>query len=365
MKKVFIIFFFICILFSYSFTVHAESTTSLTEDTYLDAVLDAIPEEVRPYVEDKYTSENLSLRPLITISEQLLKKGIERFITLLSKLAGLIIFAAILRKVNDAFSKGKSICELLSFLMILLFLITELLTLTQDTKEYCIKIKSFMSVVCASIGSVMAIGGNAISASSMTVTVTTISLLLENVCISILLPVIKLCLVSMISSFADKNGLKALGKLSRNFFQWLIGLVSFVSVTVFTYQSIISQAEDSVSASALRYAINGSIPVVGGAVGDSLRTITSSVNMIRSSIGTLGVITLFVYSLIPVFSLLSLKFSVSIIEELSDALSLDREKALLCEARKLLNMLIAVIAIVTLLYIFTLSVFMIIPLANS
>jgi len=365
MKKIILIFVIISIVFSVGLTSYADHNESIAEDTYFDAVLDAIPEEVRPYVEEQYTSENLSVQPLVSIGEQLVKKELERFIVLLSKLAGLVVFSALLRRVNDAFAKGKNICELISFLSIVLFLTSEILILVETTTQYCDQIKSFMSVVAVSIGSVLAIGGNTISASSMIANVTVISVLLESVCLSILMPVINLCLISMVSSFVDKNGLKVVGKLSRNFFQWLIGLVSFISVTVFTYQSVIAEAEDSISASALRYAINGSVPVVGGAVGESLRTLTSSVNMIRSSIGTLGVMTLLTYSLMPIFSLLSLKFSLSIMEELSDVLSLNKEKTLLCEARKLLNMLFAVIAIVTVLYIFVLSVFTLIPLANS
>lgn len=364
MKKILFAFAIVCVVVSVSLPSYADHTAPIIEDTYLDEVLDAIPEEVRPYINDEHTKDALSFNSLITVSERLFKNEIDRFVVLLSKLASLIVFSALLRKANDAFAKGKHICELVSFLSLVLFLTSEIMILVRNTTEYCNKIKSFMSVVTVSMGSVIAVGGNTISASSMITNVTVISLLLESVCLSMLLPIINLCLVSMVSSFADKNGLKVVGKLSRNLFHWLIGIVSFVSVTVFTYQSIIAQAEDSISASALRYAINGSVPVVGGAVGESLRTLTSSVNMIRSSIGMLGVMTLLVYSLMPIFSLLPLKFSLSIMEEISDVLSLEKEKKLLCEARKLLNMLFAVISIVTVLYIFVLSVFTLIPLAN-
>ena len=167
----------------------------------------------------------------------------------------------------------------------------------------------------------------------------------------------------MIGTFSEKSGLESVGRISRSFFNWLIGIVSFVCVTVFTYQSIIAKTEDSVSASALRYAVNGSIPMVGGAVGESLRVITSSVNVIRSSIGSLGIMTMIVFFLLPLLMILSLKFSVFITEEISNTLSLEKEKRLLCETRKLLNMIIAVVVMMTMVYIFILSLYMLIPLA--
>lgn len=363
MKKIVYLLIAVALFLMLGLTSYAEDAITVTDETYFDAVLEAIPEEVKPYIEEQYTSKNLSVRSVMSVAEHLLKGEVLKFINILSKLVVLILFSAILRKACEALTKGKNICELVSFLSITVFLISEIRSLVDYTSEYCNTIKAFMSVVTLSMGGVIAIGGDVISASSMTLSVTTISLVLETLCLSLLVPVINLCIISMISSFTDKNALRVVGKLSRNFFQWFIGIVSFVSVTVFTYQSMIAQAEDSISASALRYAINGSVPFVGGAVGESLRTLTTSVHMLRSSIGALGIMTVITYSLLPLFSILTLKIALSITEEITDVLSLSKEKELLCESRKLLNMMIAVVAIVTVLHIFILSVFALIPLA--
>ena len=336
-----------------------------TADSYLDEVYGAIPEEVKPYLEKEYSSSTLNPEAIVSIAEAILPRVIGSFLSVLGELLVLIVFAAIVKKLNAALTRGNAFLGLVSLILLSTYLLRRLLQLADETRAYCLKIQSFMSVISLSLGSAAALGGNVISASAMAATVSSITLVLEGACLSLLLPTVRLSLVSMLSSFSEDSGLATVGKVSRSLFQWLIGLISFFSVTVLTYQSLIAQSEDTLSARTLRYALNGSIPIVGGVLGDSLRTLAASVNMIRRSVGTLGVMTLLLLGVLPLSSLISVKFAVLVLEGVSESLGLSHEQTLLCEARKLLNMMIAVIIMVSLLYIFSLSLFMLLPLAEG
>ena len=353
------IFAFLCL------PVCAEEQDELNEEMYFDSIFEAIPEEVKPYIDESYIEYPLTVQSVASISSELIGSAIVRFLKTFSELLILIIFASMMTKLKQAFSQGGDVLGLIPSLLLITYLISALLSYAQTTEVYCQGIQSFMSVAAATVGGVMVLGGNTISSSVMMTAVLSVSLLLESTCLVLLVPTVRLSLISLLSYSAPQNGLQAIGRISRNFFQWLIGIVSFVSVTVFTYQSLIAQAEDSISANTLRYAITGSVPVVGGAIGESLQTITSSVNMLRSSIGGLGVAILIVYAMMPLFGLLSFKFAVFMMEEISNALAIDRVKELLGETRKLANMMIAIIVIVTVLYLFILSVFVLLPLANT
>lgn len=368
MKKLFVITVCLLVLICSGTCVYAQENTDtdeLNEEAYYNRIINAVPEEIQPYIGigENEPSEALSIDRMISVSNELLKIAVTDFLRALADLLIVILFASIMVKIKDAFSKASEVFGMIPFLLLVSYLISKLLAFTQTTQTYCEKTQSFMLVLTTSMGSVLAMGGNVIASSSMVSSVSSIVLILESVCLVMLLPVVKLSLVSMLSFSTEKNALQSLGRVSRNFFQWLIGIVAFFSLTVFGYQSIIAQAEDSVSANTLRYAVSGSIPMVGGAVGESLRTITSSLTVLRSTLGGLGVSVLLLYALVPFYSLLSFKFAVYIMEEMSDALSISSIKKLLCEARKISNMLIAVVAIVTILYIFALSVFVMLPLA--
>lgn len=364
MKRVVVILFVLLWVSGLATPTFAMESDLETADTYLEALYDELPEEIKPYIEKEYTSENLTLQGLLTVSEGFIKNCVKVFLKILSELLVVILFAAVVKKMKDAFSKH-SFSDLISCTILITYLAVRLFALAKETDAYCRKIQSFMSIVALSLGSISALGGNMIFASSMTATVSGVSVLLESACLVLLMPIVKLSLVSMMTSYQGKSGLSSLGRMSRSFFQWIIGFLCFFSVTVFTYQSVIAQAEDTLSARTLRYAVNGSVPFVGGALGDSLRTLTASVNIMRQSVGTLGVISVLVLALFPLTSLISYKFAIAVMEEVSLTLGLENEKWLLCEAKKLLNMLIAVIILVSLLYIFSLSVYMLIPLANQ
>ena len=362
MKKYCTVMLAIILLCSLTFSISAGSSESLTEDTYFERLYDELPEEVEEFIPEDAVKDTMSVSGITSLMEFFFNRVLKSFLTLCSEMCLVVIFASLCRRVISSFSVHDTLWQIISPLLLSTTLFTKLLTLTERALVYCEKTQVFMNTANVIMGSILVLGGNTLSSAGLMATFSAISAALEKGCYALLFPAVRLSMASTVSGVFSKE-LSSIGRIARSCFHSLIGVISFFSVLIMTYQGILTQAEDSLAGKTLRFAISGSVPIVGGAVGDSISTLTSSVNVMRSSVWTLGVLSVMILALYPLSELSVFKFAVFLAKEFSEALGATTENQLLCETLKLINMIIAVVISVSLLYIFALSLFMLLPLA--
>ena len=343
----------------------SQSNDTLSADSYLESVYDAIPEEVRPFLQYEYSSSSLTADTLVSISEVFIGRGLQAFLAFVFELGLYLLLIALMKRISDAFLKGSFIPSLITGLVLVGAVCHPILELAQMTEDFGHTVRTFVGSASVTLGGVLALGGNTISSVRMAASVGTVSYVLQTVCLSLLFPTVMIVLVTVIGASVSSQAIQAIGRVARSFYQWVIGFISFFSVTVLTYQSVLAASEDTLAAKTVRFAISGSVPIVGGALGESLGTLTASVQAIRSGVGILGVMTVLVLALFPLSALLAFRFAVLIGEELSNALGLSEAAELLGESRKLANMLIGVTVLIGILFIFVLSLYIMLPLAYS
>ena len=94
------------------------------------------------------------------------------------------------------------------------------------------------------------------------------------------------------------------------------------------------------------------IPVVGGALGDSFRTVASGVSFLKSTVGVGAMLVLFLMLLPVLISLLTTRLSMQISVAVSDLLGCEAESRLLAELLHVWGLLIAVVSLCSVLLIF-------------
>ena len=363
MKKAVLVLFVLIFLSSLSFSVSAQENESLSLDTYLDKVYETIPEEVEELLPKDKIGDTVSPTGMISVIEAVLNRELKSTVYFLATLLITVFLVILTHTTTESFSIPIPFAGSVSQLALLTFLMTHVFEAARSVLLYCQKTEGFLGSVNAVLSSLLFLGGNAKASVGISGGMATIALLLEKGIYHVLMPTVSLSLIGTVGLTVLGDGLSSVGKVARNIFQWLIGIVSFFTVLIMTSQSILSASEDSLSAKTIRFAISSSIPIVGGAVGDSLSTLSSSIDVIRKTVGTLGVLGILILMLYPLVSLFAMKLSVYLCEELSLLFSVSSVSILLGEIRKLLNMLIAVSVIVSLLSIFALSLYMLIPIA--
>ena len=137
----------------------------------------------------------------------------------------------------------------------------------------------------------------------------------------------------------------------------MIGFISLISIVAITFQSMLAQAEDTLAARSIRFAASSSIPIVGNAVGDSVRTLGAAVSVIQKGVGTIGVIGLIIMTLYPVSILFSTKIALSLSKSIAGLLNVSIAEKLLGDLSHIVNMLLATVSILSVLYIFATALF--------
>ncbi len=133
------------------------------------------------------------------------------------------------------------------------------------------------------------------------------------------------------SVFADPSLEKLVGLIKKAVL-WAMTSAMTLFTGVVTMKCTIASKADGAASKAVKLAISGSVPIVGGAVADAYSTVRGSFDVIRSSVGAVGAAAIIVIMLPPVIEIAAFRlvmwissaaaelFSVQGITKLLDAL---------------------------------------------
>lgn len=172
----------------------------------------------------------------------------------------------------------------------------------------------------------------------------------------LLFPVMK-CLAALCSVSPVGNGsLASLARILKNAFTTLIVTVMTLSSAVLAYQSVIAKHTDDLSARALRFA-GGFVPVIGSAIGESIRGVMASLSLIKSKTGVAGIVVILAFTLPVILSLLINKLLLKVCVFASSSLGAEPIGNMLSGAEGILDLALASAVAVSISFIFELTVF--------
>ena len=98
------------------------------------------------------------------------------------------------------------------------------------------------------------------------------------------------------------------------------------------------------------------IPMIGGLFSDTLRTVSTSLSLVKSTAGLVGVLGLLVSLLIPLTTLFAARYALSLASTAAELLEAGKLKPLFEEADKLVGFLIGVLLMFGVFYLILLGV---------
>ena len=122
-------------------------------------------------------------------------------------------------------------------------------------------------------------------------------------------------------------------------------------------QNIIASKADGMAMRGAKFAASSFIPVSGGTVSSTLGTLASSVEMIRGSVGVIGIIAIIFMLLPTVIELAIMRLICSISEFAAGMLSCTGEQRLLSEIGGLYGFLEGVAVLCSVIFIIAFAIF--------
>lgn len=172
------------------------------------------------------------------------------------------------------------------------------------------------------------VSASIVNSGSMTVFSTVIEYLFSKVVVPLTVASMTLAVVGCVLSESTSFSLSAFLRKFSNF-------ITLVSMTVFTFvlavQTSLARSADTVGVKTVKFVIGSFVPIVGGAVSETINAVDAGLSYIKTTCGTLAIIVIFFMVAPPLVSLLASKLVFSLSSSVASILGCETESKLLSE----------------------------------
>ncbi|KXZ39634.1 stage III sporulation protein AE [Alkalithermobacter thermoalcaliphilus JW-YL-7 = DSM 7308] len=162
--------------------------------------------------------------------------------------------------------------------------------------------------------------------------------------------------ILIINSISENLKLKKLFSFIKQFNIFSVGAILTLYLGIISIQGIYITSFDKLSMKTVKFAVGNFIPIVGNLVSDSIDIVLSSSYLLKSVIGSLGLIILLSICLLPIIKiaciLLVYKISAAIIEPISD----DNIASYINEVGNLIAVSLASLVVISMIFFITMAI---------
>lgn len=347
---------FICVCILFILPVFAES--ELFSKNELDSI---VPKEVSSLLPEGYSEDiyTFGIKDFSSKTESILSSLFPSVFLTVSRILSFVILSSVSSAVRkDITSPSLSgMLEFVSAICLCSLIYSVIDNLSKTAFAFMESLTIFVNSMLPYMTLLGISGGNALYAASNSSFMLFALAFFQDICVYALSPLIKICFAFVIagslSPDADLSGITNIIKKVYTFF--LSGSTALLSIFL-VLQTTISASADNVTARGIKFA-GSFIPVVGSALGDAVRTVISSLSLIKNSVGYFAVIVLLLLML-PVFlNLVLSRLTFIVVKNLSDILGCRIESRLLEQSGGIINLLIAAVASSGVVFIIVFSLF--------
>ena len=333
------------------------------EEQLSDSASDYLPEGV--FSDDGQVSadaltEALDGKNILSLLSKMIKEELLFSLRLFAELCGLLllssVFGALCRSFSsDALSGVMRFCSGTVIFSSVIYMQQEHL---RSVELFFGRLTALMTAMIPITGTVWAMGGNVATASTGTSALYILVGVCERVCAKSVVPV---CCVftalALCNTLSPEMGLRGLSGALRKIYTFTLGLIMTLLTASLSAQTTLTAAADSTAARAARLVSANIIPVVGGSVGETLRTVATGVRYLKSVVGLWGVVFVALMMLPILISLVLTRLVFLLGSGVAEMLGCEVEGRLLSELGGVYAIMVAVVAMSSVMFIFALTIF--------
>ncbi len=230
-----------------------------------------------------------------------------------------------------------------------------LFPLVTTVSESLSQLSSFFSalipIATGILASAGAINTAGVQAVNMNIALSVCSWLSGKLLLPLVLMMFALTLVSGL------GGTKSIASSARSLFLWMVGIASVLVLAAAGMQSFFSSSADTAALRAAKYALSGTVPIVGSTVSGALSALWSGASYASSAVGVGSVLVITSIALSPLVLLLLYRLAISLAIAFSSALGASSAE-LLSGFRAAVDMLTALYTLNVIIYVVEAVIFM-------
>ncbi|MCL2771450.1 MAG: stage III sporulation protein AE [Firmicutes bacterium] len=282
------------------------------------------------------------------------------FLPILALLVGVAVLGSIVSSLRSGGQGGVS--ELVHFVcygvivVIVSYIFIDFVVLTTETINL---IKTQMDVVFPILLTVMTAMGGVVSANIYQPAVLIFSNVIMQLVRLILVPLIIFSFIfTILSNISSGIKLDKFVKFFSSSYKWIVGTSFTIFMAFLTLQGITASVYDGVSVRTARYAIKGTVPIVGGFLGDGFDMILAGSGLIKNAVGVVGIVLLLAIVLIPIIQMVIFSLGIRLVSAVIEPICDSKISNFLYGVSKCIPMLIACILAVSFVYMIMITLIM-------
>ena len=373
-RTVFFCLALLILLLAFVLPVGAEGAQTSGESEAIaeewEAFQAAIPPEVQDLLPRDFFSQDMTLvakgvQEASTLSAILRAVGqvmgvtLTQNLALLAKLCGILVLSATFRAaVGERKNGTEGAISLVSVLAITLMLFAGEGTRFSQMEQFFGTVRALCVALIPLMGALYAMGGNVAAAVANHGVMSGFLAILETACSGVVVPVAcVLVALAVLDAVTGKGSLCSLANLLKRTFTFGLSFFMMLLTFVLGLQHTLAKGSDTLALRTVRFAAGSFLPVVGGSISETLRTVAGSVEYLRGAVGVGGILVIFFLFLPTFLSVLLTRIAFSLSSAVAGLLSCAREQKLLGEISSVWGYFLSVIACLFVMTVFSLTLF--------
>lgn len=361
------VFCFFVVLSISGMTASAQETDAIYKEQYdlsgADSLTDSLPYDTQNHLEElginasDYNWVNaVSVESVFAHIFEIIKTGAKKPLTVGAALIAIILISAAFNAVADGGSTSLS-ASFATVLSSAAVLINPLLAVISNTVGVLKAITVFMSAFIPIFAGIVAAGGGALSAVSMSAVLlgatNVISYIASFVVVPLLCGYLSLSIAASVSPLVAKTGIAdGIKQLSL----WIMSLLSTVFIGILSIQTSVNAAADTLGLKTAKFVLGSAVPVAGTALSEALSTVTASMGLLRSSVGIYAVYCCVAIILPFLSELLLWKLMLTVVSAVADLFAASALSSLFKSVNTVVTVTIGIILLTAVLFIISLAV---------
>lgn len=231
------------------------------------------------------------------------------------------IFKAIIENLGN--SNSAQITYFIQYLVIVTLVINTFVSILDLTRESINSIVNFMQALIPLLITLMLSTGSLVTSSVVEPVLLVMINIVGNFINTFLIPLLLISIsISIVSNFSDKVQIDKLSKFLKSSIIWILGILLTIFTSTLSLQGTLTSSVDGMTAKTAKAAVSNFIPVVGKILGDTVDSVIGCGNILKNSVGIIGVIVIIGIVFVPVVKIvilwLSFKLTSAVCEVVAD-----------------------------------------------
>lgn len=303
-----------------------------------------------------------------------LKKAIVRLlgteITSALKLMITVLIVIIINSVCKAILENlgneetTKIVYLLQYLIIAILVSSTFISILQITRETIDKLIGFMNLLIPLFTTLVLTTGSIASTNAIQPILLFAINFIGNFCDNFLIPILLISYVfSIVSNISDKVQISGLAKFLKSSIVWCLGIILTVFTCLISLEGTLGASVDGLTAKTTKAVVTNFIPVVGKIMGDTVETVIGCSNILKNTVGFIGVVIIVGITLIPILKIAVFTLCFKLTSTIGEAVADTKITKLVSEISDGYKILLGILISVSVLFI--IGITLVLKISNS